>query len=161
MNPCRCGWYGHPSGRCRCTPEQVRKYIDKISGPMLDRMDLHVQVPSVEFEAMRRREAPERSSDVKARVDAARRVQGVRFQGTGVPCNAHMPPAMVGEFCALDSAGERVLHAAFDRLGLTARSHARVLRVARTIADLDGEERITAGHIAEAVQYRNTDLLER
>ena len=103
MNPCRCGWYGHPSGRCRCTPEQVRRYIDKISGPMLDRMDLHVQVPSVEFEAMRRREAPERSSDVKARVDAARRAQGARFQGTGVPCNAHMPPAMVGEFCALDS----------------------------------------------------------
>ena len=161
MNPCRCGWYGHPSGRCRCTPEQVRRYIDKISGPMLDRMDLHVQVPSVEFEAMRRREAPERSSDVKARVDAARRAQGARFQGTGVPCNAHMPPAMVGEFCALDSAGERVLHAAFDRLGLTARSHDRVLRVARTIADLDGEERIAAGHIAEAVQYRNTDLLER
>ncbi len=161
MNPCRCGWYGHPSGRCRCTPEQVRRYIDKISGPMLDRMDLHVQVPSVEFEAMRRREAPERSSDVKARVDAARRAQGARFQGTGVPCNAHMPPAMVGEFCALDSAGERVLHAAFDRLGLTARSHDRVLRVARTIADLDGEERISAGHIAEAVQYRNTDLLER
>ncbi len=161
MNPCRCGWYGHPSGRCRCTPEQVRKYIDKISGPMLDRMDLHVQVPSVEFEAMRRREAPEPSAAVKARVDAARRMQAARFAGTEVPCNAHMTPAMVGEHCALDDAGERVLHAAFDRLGLTARSHDRVLRVARTIADLDGEERVTAGHIAEAVQYRNTDLLER
>ena len=161
MNPCRCGWYGHPSGRCRCTPEQVRRYIDKISGPMLDRMDLHVQVPSVEFEAMRRRETPESSAAVKARVDAARAVQTARLQGTGAACNARMTPAMVGEFCALDAQGEKVLRAAFQRMGLTARSHDRVLRVARTIADLDGAAQIGAGHIAEAVQYRNSELLER
>jgi len=161
MNPCRCGWYGHPSGRCRCTPEQVRRYIDRISGPMLDRMDLHVQVPSVPFESMRRRENPEPSAAVKARVDAARAVQCRRFRGTEVPCNAYMPPAMVGEFCALDDAGERVLQTAFRRMGLTARSHDRVLRVARTIADLDGREKIEAGHVAEAVQYRNAELLER
>ena len=160
MNPCRCGWRGHPSGRCSCTDAMVEKYVSRISGPMLDRMDLHVQVPSVEFEAMRRKEAPEPSAAVKARVDAARARQSRRFAGTEVACNAHMPPAMVGKFCTLDGAGERVLKAAFDRMGLTARSHDRILRVARTIADLEGEENISAAHLAEAVQYRNTDILK-
>ena len=159
MNPCRCGWYGHPSGRCRCTKQQVEKYVEKISGPMLDRMDLHVSVPSVEFEAMRRREKAESSADVKARVNAARAIQKARFAGTDVACNAHMTPAMVGEYCVLDGAGERLLKGAFDRLGLTARSHDRLLRVARTIADLDGSGGIEAHHLAEAIQYRNTDIL--
>ena len=139
----------------------VEKYVSRISGPLLDRMDLHVEVPSVEFEAMRRRETPEPSSAVKARVDAARRRQAERFQGTEVACNANMTPAMVGQYCRLDDAGERILKAAFDRMGLTARSHDRILRVARTIADLEGEEKITPAHLAEAVQYRNTDILRR
>ncbi len=161
MNPCRCGWRGHPSGRCTCTEAMVEKYVAKISGPMLDRMDLHVEVPSVEFEAMRRREKPEISTSVKTRVNAARSRQEERFIGTGVTCNAHMTAAMVGEFCQLDSAGERILKAAFDRMGLTARSHDRILRVARTIADLEGEECISAAHLAEAVQYRNTEILRK
>ena len=161
MNPCRCGWRGHPSGRCSCTEAAVEKYVSRISGPMLDRMDLHVEVPSVEFEAMRRRETPESSADVKARVDAARARQDARFAGTAVSCNAHMTAAMVGSFCALDPSGERILQAAFQRMGLTARSHDRILRVARTIADLEGEEAISAAHLAEAIQYRNTDLLRR
>ena len=161
MNPCRCGWRGHPSGRCTCTEAMVEKYVAKISGPMLDRMDLHVEVPSVEFEAMRRREKPENSTSVKTRVNAARSRQEERFIGTGVTCNAHMTAAMVGEFCQLDSAGERILKAAFDRMGLTARSHDRILRVARTIADLEGEECISAAHLAEAVQYRNTEILRK
>ena len=160
MNPCRCGWYGHPSGRCRCTKQQVEKYVEKISGPMLDRMDLHVNVPSVEFEAMRRREKAESSADVKARVNAARDIQKQRFSGTNITCNAQMTPAMVGEFCTLDAAGEKLLKGAFERLGLTARSHDRLLRVARTIADLDGSEKIEAHHLAEAIQYRNTDILQ-
>ena len=160
MNPCRCGWYGHPSGRCHCTKQQVEKYVEKISGPMLDRMDLHVNVPSVEFEAMRRREKAESSADVKARVNAARDVQKQRFSGTNITCNAQMTPAMVGEFCTLDAAGEKLLKGAFERLGLTARSHDRLLRVARTIADLDGSEKIEAHHLAEAIQYRNTDILQ-
>ena len=159
MNPCRCGWYGHPSGRCRCTEQQVERYVSRISGPLLDRIDLHVQVPSVEFEAMRRRETPESSAVIKARVDKARAIQTQRFQGTGVSCNAHMTPSQVAAFCRTDEAGERVLRSAFARLGLTARSHDRILRVARTIADLEGAETLSAAHIAEAVQYRNADLL--
>ena len=161
MNPCRCGWRGHPSGRCTCTEAMVEKYTARISGPMLDRMDLHVEVPSVEFEAMRRREKPESSAQVKARVNAARARQAERFAGTGAACNAHMTAAMVGEFCRLDGAGERILKAAFDRMGLTARSHDRILRVARTIADLEGEESISAAHLAEAIQYRNTQILRK
>lgn len=159
MNPCRCGWRGHPSGRCACTEQQVEKYVRRISGPMLDRMDLHVEVPSVEFEAMRRRETPESSATIKQRVDAARAIQAKRFAGTEVSCNAHMTPSMVGQFCQLDERGEKILRAAFTRMGLTARSHDRILRVARTIADLDGVEHISAAHLAEAIQYRNTDIL--
>ena len=161
MNPCRCGWRGHPSGRCSCTDAMVEKYVSRISGPMLDRMDLHVEVPSVEFEAMRRREAPEPSAAIKTRVDAARALQSARFAGTEAGCNANMPPAMVGRFCGLDAAGEKILRAAFERMGLTARSHDRILRVARTIADLEGERDISAAHLAEAIQYRNTDILRR
>ncbi len=159
MNPCRCGWRGHPSGRCTCTDQQVEKYVSRISGPMLDRMDLHVEVPSVEFDAMRRKETPESSADVKKRVDAARAIQSVRFAGTDVSCNANMTPAMVGSFCELDEKGEKILRAAFERMGLTARSHDRILRVARTIADLDGAEHISAAHLAEAIQYRNSSIL--
>lgn len=160
MNPCRCGWRGHPDRRCTCSDREVTRYVEKISGPLLDRIDLHVSVPAVEYEAMRRRETPESSAAVKTRVDAARAVQSHRFAGTDVTCNAHMPPAMVGEFCRLDMAGEALLKAAFERMGLTARSHDRVLRVARTIADLEGEENIGPAHLAEAIQYRNTDILK-
>lgn len=161
MNPCRCGWRGHSSGRCTCTDAMVEKYTARISGPLLDRIDLHVEVPSVEFEAMRRREKPEPSSAVRSRVNAARARQAERFEGTGTACNAHMTAAMAGRFCTLDEAGERILRAAFERMGLTARSHDRILRVARTIADLDGAARIGPEHLAEAVQYRNTDILRR
>ena len=159
MNPCKCGWYGHPSGRCRCSQKDVEKYVSKISGPLLDRMDLQVSVPSVEFEAMRRREKAESSAAVRERVNAARDIQKKRFAGTPITCNAYMTAPMVGEFCRLDAAGEKLLKGAFDRLGLTARSHDKLLRVARTIADLDGSERIESFHLAEAIQYRNTDIL--
>ena len=158
MNPCRCGWYGHPSGRCRCTPQQIQRYVGRISGPMLDRMDLYVEVPSVDFASMRRREEPESSAQVRRRVSEARAVQTDRFAGTGVSCNARMSPDMVGRCCRLDSAGEKILQGAFERLGLTARGHDRLLRVARTIADLAGEENISPVHLAEAVQYRSLPL---
>lgn len=117
MNPCRCGWYGHPSGRCRCSQKDVEKYVSKISGPLLDRMDLQVSVPSVEFEAMRRREKAESSAAVRERVNAARDIQKKRFAGTPITCNAYMTAPMVGEFCRLDAAGEKLLKGAFDRLG--------------------------------------------
>ena len=113
----------------------------------------------MEFDAMRRKENPESSADVKRRVDAARTIQSARFAGTEVSCNANMTPAMVGTFCALDEKGEKILRSAFERMGLTARSHDRILRVARTIADLDGAERISAAHLAEAIQYRNSNIL--
>lgn len=160
MNPCRCGWRGHPSGRCHCSDREVEKYVEKISGPLLDRIDLHVNVPSVEYEALRRKETPESSAQVKARVDAARAIQTARFAGTEVSCNAYMTPAQIGAFCPLDAAGEKLMKTAFDRMGLTARSHDRILRVARTIADLDGAANIGPGHLAEAIQYRNTDILK-
>lgn len=160
MNPCRCGWYGHPSGRCTCTDAAVQKYVSRISGPLLDRIDLHVRVPSVEYEAMRRKSTPEDSATVRARVNAARAVQQKRFEGTSVSCNAYMTPAMIAEYCALDEAGERLMKNAFEKMGLTARSHDRILRVARTIADLDGAEHIDPVHLAEAIQYRNTDILK-
>lgn len=159
MNPCRCGWRGHPSGRCTCSDRDVEKYVEKISGPLLDRIDLHVNVPSVEYESLRRREIPESSADIKRRVDAAREVQKRRFAGTGVSCNAYMTPAQLPVFCPLDETCDRLLRAAFERMGLTARSHDRILRVARTIADLAGAEQIEPPHLAEAIQYRNTEIL--
>ena len=159
MNPCRCGWRGHPDRRCTCSDRERERYVEKISGPLLDRIDLHVSVPSVEYEAMRRAEEPEPSAAVKARVDAARAIQARRLAGSGQSCNAQIAPAQMGRFCRLDAAGEALMRSAFQRMGLTARSHDRILRVARTIADLDGEERIGAAHLAEAIQYRNTDIL--
>ena len=159
-NPCKCGWRGHPSGKCTCSDKEVEKYVQKISGPLLDRIDLHVNVPSVEYEAMRRKSKPESSAQVKERVDAARAIQSRRFEGTGIPCNAQMTPPMVGRFCELDSRCDALMKSAFERMGLTARSHDRVLRVARTIADLDGAEHIGVEHLSEAIQYRNTDILK-
>lgn len=160
MNPCRCGWRGHPSGKCTCSDREVAKYVEKISGPLLDRIDLHVHVPSVEYDAIRRRQEPESSAVVKKRVDAARAIQTSRFSGSGVACNAHMTPSQIAQFCHLDSQAEGLLKAAFDRMGLTGRSHDRILRVARTIADLDGAPEITADHLAEAISFRNTDILK-
>lgn len=160
MNPCRCGWRGHPTGKCTCSNRDVEKYVEKISGPLLDRIDLHVSVPSVEYEAMRRKEVPESSADVKKRVEAARAIQRKRFAATDITCNAYMTPPQIGIHCVLDDAGDRLMQSAFERMGLTGRSHDRILRVARTIADLDGEANISAVHLAEAIQYRNTDILK-
>lgn len=160
MNPCRCGWFGHPSGRCTCTDGQVQSYLRRISGPLLDRIDMRVEVPSVEYEAMRRKEQPETSQQVRSRVNAARQVQQRRYEGTGVTCNAYMTPAMIGQYCRLDAAGEKLMQGAFDRLGLTGRSHDRILRMARTIADLEGEEQILPAHLAEAIQYRSSAMLK-
>ena len=160
MNPCKCGWYGHPSGRCRCTERDVRHYHSKISGPLLDRIDLIVEVPALDYEELSRRSSAERSADIKKRVNAAREIQRRRFGGDGTMCNAHFGSREMSEICALDAEGEALMHAAFDSMGLSARSYDRILRVARTIADLDGQETISPEHVAEAIQYRTYDFRE-
>ena len=161
MNPCRCGWYGHPSGRCRCSEGDVKKYLSRLSGPLLDRIDLFAEVGSLDFEELSQRERAESSAQIKARVDQARSVQQQRAPLSGAACNARLAREGLDHFCALDEAGRRLMKGAFDRMGLTARSYDRILRVARTIADLDGSETIQAPHLAEALQYRPPEYLRR
>ncbi|MCI6257251.1 MAG: YifB family Mg chelatase-like AAA ATPase [Clostridiales bacterium] len=161
MNPCKCGWYGHPGGRCRCSEGEVKKYLGKLSGPLLDRIDLYVEVPALEFDELSRKPKAESSAQIKERVDAARAVQAGRFGAAGPDCNAHMGPRELQEFCPLDSACQAVMKGAFDRMGLTARSYDRILRVARTIADLEGSADIQVPHLAEAIQYRESAYFRR
>jgi magnesium chelatase family protein len=157
MNPCRCGWYGDPSGRCVCSEKSRDQYMAKISGPLLDRIDIHIEIPAVKYDDLENRRPAEPSSAIRERVEAAREIQRARFADSGVTCNAYIPPAMMAEVCAADSDANAFMRRSFERLGLTARSHDRILRVARTIADLDGAEIIGKAHIAEAVQYRSLD----
>ncbi len=158
MNPCKCGWYGDASGRCTCSEMSVMNYRSRISGPMLDRIDIVVEVPAVEFEDLRNRGEAEPSSAIKARVDAARERQQKRFGDDGNMCNARMGPDELRTHCNLDEACADLMKQAFDALGLTARSYDRILKVARTIADLDGSTDIAPKHIAEAIQYRTVNL---
>ena len=154
MNPCKCGWYGDPSGRCKCSQQSVENYQSRISGPMLDRIDIIVEVASVHFEDLRSRAEAEASGAVKERVNAARRIQLERFgDGSGM-CNARMGPQELRSYCALSDDCAAIMKQAFDTMGLTARSYDRILRVARTIADLDGSREIALPHLAEAIQYR-------
>ena len=157
MNPCKCGYYGHPSGRCNCTEQSIRSYRKRISGPMLDRIDLHVQVNSVPYEQLRERKPAESSEAIRQRVNRAREIQRERYAGTGIHCNAQLEPGMMRQCCPLTEGAQALMAGAFDALGLSARAHDRILKVARTIADLAGEERITEIHIAEAIQYRSLD----
>ena len=161
MNPCKCGWNGDVSGRCTCSEQSVQNYRSRISGPLLDRIDIVVEVPAVQFEDLRTRAEAEPSSAVKARVDAARSRQHKRFAGDGNMCNARMGPDQMRQHCELDEACAGLMKQAFDVLGLTARSYDRILKVARTIADLDGSENIQPQHIAEAIQYRKVNLGNR
>ena len=158
MNPCKCGWYGDPSGRCNCSSWSVENYRSRISGPLLDRIDIIVEVPAVHFEDLRRRAEAEPSADVKKRVDAARSVQRKRFENNGSMCNARMGPEEMRRYCALSDDCAALMKQAFDSMGLTARSYDRILKVARTVADLDGSETIQMQHLAEAIQYRAVDL---
>ena len=158
MNPCKCGWYGH--SRCKCTPNEVRAYHNRISGPLLDRIDIIVEAPALEYEELKSCTPSESSAEIKKRVNAARGAQQKRFAGTEIHKNADMDTKALNRFCALDADCEALMHRAFDSMGLTARSYDRILRVARTIADLDGSECIGAAHIAEAIQYRSFDFRE-
>ena len=154
MNPCECGWLGDPSDQCRCVPPQIARYRGRVSGPLLDRIDLHVFVPRVPVRALTSESVDaEPSTTIRARVVAARERQHARYGSA----NAHLPGRLVRRLCRIDVAGQRLLEVATERLGLSARAYTRILRVARTIADLEGEERITTAHLAEAIQYRSLD----
>ena len=161
MNPCKCGWYGHPSGRCRCSKVDVKKYLSRISGPLLDRIDLFAEVPPLEFENLADRSPGESSAAIRQRVVEARKRQTDRFGAQGPSCNAGMGQEELRAFCGLDQAGQSIMKGAYDHMGLTARSYDRILRVARTIADLDGAENIAPEHLAEAIQYRELKYFQR
>jgi magnesium chelatase family protein len=152
MNPCKCGFYGDTTRECRCTPGQISHYLGKISGPLLDRIDIHVEIPSVPFKELRGNTAAESSVEIRARVERTRDIQRTRgFY------NSRIPARDIRNVCALDDAGERTLEMAVRRMGLSARAHDRILKVARTVADLDHSPTVSAKHLAEAVQYRSLD----
>ena len=158
MNPCPCGYYGDRSRECSCTPNQIRKYRAKLSGPLQDRIDIHIEVPPVPVRDLREEgPAPEGSSGIRARVVGARERQAGRYRQDGIFTNGQLKPRLVKRYCGLDASGQDILEQSMVRLGLSARAHGRILRVARTIADLAGSERIEALHVAEAIQYRSLD----
>ncbi|HCC35696.1 MAG TPA: magnesium chelatase [Ruminococcaceae bacterium] len=157
MNPCPCGFYGHPSRNCTCRKSAVANYLSRVSGPMLDRLDLHVEVPPAPYEELSDRSQAESSAEIRKRVNAARSLQEKRYFGTGVTCNARLSSSMLHDICVTTPAAERLLSAAFERLGMSARAYDRVLKVSRTVADLEGSERIDTPHISQAIQYRSLD----
>lgn len=158
MNPCPCGYYNHPEKECVCAPGVVQRYLSKVSGPLLDRIDLHVEVVPVSFDEMTAQHKSERSEDIRKRVVAARAIQAMRFKGNEeVYCNAMMASSMVKKVCVITDAGRALLKTAMERLGLSARAYDRILKVSRTIADLSGSEEIKIEHLAEAIQYRSLD----
>ncbi len=157
MNPCPCGYFGHPAKECTCSKNAVSRYLSRISGPLLDRIDIHVEVPPVEFEDLSSNETGETSADIKKRIDKAREIQNKRFEGTDITCNARITASMLRKLCPADDAAMNALKNSFDIMGLSARAYDRILKVARTIADLDNSEIIHREHIFEAIQYRSLD----
>lgn len=158
MNPCPCGYYNHPDKECSCAPGTVQKYLNKVSGPLLDRIDLHVEVTPVSFDQISSSRKSETSEEIRERVVKARKIQEIRFQDhPGIHCNALMPPEMVKEICQIGEPGKLLLKRAMEKIGLSARAYDRILKVSRTIADLAESEEIRIEHLAEAIQYRSLD----
>ena len=157
MNPCSCGFFGDPQHECTCSPQQVQRYRAKISGPLLDRIDIQVEVPAVKYKELSDKTTGEDSATIRTRVNQAREIQLKRFSQRNIFCNAQMSSRDIRTHCQLDAAGEKLLENAMQRLGLSARAYTRILKVARTIADLAGEGHITSAHIAQAIQYRALD----
>ena len=158
MNPCPCGYYNHPTVACTCPPGAVRKYLGKVSGPLMDRMDIHLEIIPVPFEELAKKKAGDTSAAIRHRVTAARAVQAARYKNyPGIHCNAQMTAKLFREHCQLDAEGEARMKQAMERLGLSARAYDRILKVSRTIADLDGSPDIRARHLGEAINYRSLD----
>jgi magnesium chelatase family protein len=157
MNPCPCGYFNDRSRECHCTPPMIQRYISKISGPLLDRIDIHIDVPAVNYKELRSNASPESSEGIRARVTRAREVQLHRLHADRIYCNAQMSPRQIRAYCELSSECERLLERAITQQGLSARAHDRILKVSRTVADLEGVAAIQPKHIAEAIQYRTLD----
>jgi magnesium chelatase family protein len=157
MNPCKCGQSGEGSMGCSCTPREIHQYRSRISGPLLDRIDIHIDVPAVKYRELAERSEAESSREIAGRVERAREIQLERFRGTRVHSNSQMSPRQIRKFCDPDAAGHRLLELVTERLGFSARAYTRILKVARTIADLEGAESIREQHLAEAIQYRSLD----
>ncbi|HLF46274.1 MAG TPA: ATP-binding protein, partial [Chitinophagaceae bacterium] len=158
MNPCPCGFFNHPEKECTCPPGAVQKYLNKISGPLLDRIDLHVEVTPVAFNELTDSRLSEKSASICERVVAAREKQAGRYKNNpGIYCNAQISSKMLKEICVIDTASQNLLKHAMEKLNLSARAYDRILKVSRTIADLAGSEQIRAEHLAEAIQYRSLD----
>ncbi len=157
MNPCPCGFFNDPTRDCHCTPGVIQRYVSKISGPLLDRIDIHIDVPAVRYRELRSEQSAESSEAIRGRVEHARATQLERFRDDGIYANAQMSTRLIRRHCPIDEASEKLLEAAITRMGLSARAHDRILKVARTIADLDGSAAIASRHIGEAVQYRSLD----
>ena len=157
MNPCPCGYYGVKEKECHCKPEQIKKYMNKISGPLLDRIDLHIEVESVKYKKLNSKEETESSEKIRKRVNEARNIQLKRYEKYPILSNSELTPNLIEKYCQLDEASKQILQNAFEKLGLSARAYGRILKVARTIADLDKSEKIQINHLAEAIQYRSLD----
>lgn len=157
MNPCPCGFFGHPIRQCTCSNAALKHYKDKMSGPLLDRIDIHIEVQNVDYEVISSKQKAESSADIRKRVNKARDIQHKRFEGTRISCNANMTPAATRDYCILSDDADDFMKTSFEKLGMSGRAYDKVLRIARTIADLEGSEIIEFMHVAEAVQYRALD----
>lgn len=157
MNPCQCGYYGSQEKKCCCKPEQIKKYINRISGPLLDRIDIHIEVNPIKYHQLEQNETVETSEEIRKRVNQARRIQLERYEEYHIFSNSELSPQLIEKFCKLNDNSKKLLENAFYQLGLSARAHNRILKVARTIADIEGCEEIQEKHLAEAIQYRSLD----
>lgn len=157
MNPCPCGFYGSKDKKCTCTPEVISRYIGKISGPLLDRIDIQIEVTPVKYQKLESNTKVETSEEIKKRVNKARKIQLERYKEHGIISNSELTPKLTDIYCKLNSDSKKIIQNAFEKLGLSARGYGRILKVARTIADLDNKENIEINHIAEAIQYRSLD----
>lgn len=157
MNPCPCGYYGSQDKECTCTPQAISKYMSKISGPLLDRIDIHIEVTPVKYNKLESSTPSESSQDIKIRVNKAREIQTERYKHYNIFSNSELTPKLINKYCKLDIQSKSLMENAFSKLNLSARAYTRILKVARTIADLDSSENIMQNHIAEAIQYRSLD----